>query len=358
MITLIEKLKLYKFDSNNIEWFTSYLSERYQQTVVSNVASDPGPVVSGVPQGSVLGPILFLIYINDLPNDIENTTVDIFADDTTLFTSGNNVSSITSSLESDLQNVQAWCKNNCMALNAAKTKVMYIAPKSKSSSASDTLPHLQLDSEILQVSSCEKLLGINIDNSLSWHTHVSNTLKRCNSYLYLLSRIKHFLSIETRKLFYNAYIMPHLDYCCVVWGNCNQSLLDKVVRFQKQAARVILHVTDFNTPSEEMFSTLNWMTFPERIKYQKSILMYKIIHKRAPQYLLEDLTFTSSVHNRNMRSSSTYKTYIPKPKTEFFRKTLLYSGSVLWNELPTHIQNAKSVPTFKHLYLKWKKQSL
>ena len=124
------------------------------------------------------------------------------------------------------------------------------------------------DSKI-KVSSVEKLLGVTISNTLRWDAHIDHHIKKCNFYLFLLSRIKVFLSRRNRILFYNSYNLPHLDLCCIIWGNCSSTLGDKLVKFQKRAARVIVDC-DFYTPSSELFKELNWQTFPERVAYQKA----------------------------------------------------------------------------------------
>ena len=114
--------------------------------------------------------------------------------------------------------------------------------------------------------------------------HIDHLIKKCNSYLFVLSRIKVFLSRRNRILCYNSYILPHLDICCIIWVNCSSTLEDKLVKFQKRAARVILDC-DFYTPSSELFKELNWQTFPERVTYQKGSLMYRIINNICPDYL-------------------------------------------------------------------------
>ena len=245
-------------------------------------------------------------------------------------------------------------ESNKMILNTQKTKVMYITTKNKSHLIQTENCNLTINDDILHISSSEKLLGVTIDNNLSWDTHVINTLKKCNSLLYLLTRIKPFLSKSKRILFYNAYILPHIDYCCIIWGNCNKTLEDKIVKFQKRTARVILDITDITTPSEQLFTTLKWLRFPERVKFQKAILMFKVINNLAPSYLFKDFKFQSEIYTRQLRSSSPLQLYTPKPKIEFFRQSFVYSGSQIWNVLPKDIQNAKSIKQFKALYLKWK----
>ena len=159
-----------------------------------------------------------------------------------------------------------------------------------------------------------------------------------------------------RKLFFNAYILPHLDYCCVIWGNCNITQEDKLIRFQKRAARLILD-KDFTTPSKTLFNELNWLTFPDRVKFQKAVLLYKLFNDLSPVYLRNMFTFTSSIHERTLRSSSEFQLYSPRPNTELFRKSFAYSGSTIWNDLPNYVKSANSVFQFKKLYLYWKNRT-
>ena len=352
---LLKKLKLYKVDQSVYSWFSSYLENRLQQTHVSGVSSDLKQVVSGVPQGSILGPLLFLIFINDLPLAIKHSTTDIFADDTTLSVHNSSLNQIAESLTCDLVNVNSWCDLNRMSINVAKTKTMVVSSKPNANRIQNHLPFIELNNENIKYSSEEKLLGITIDRTLSWDKHVEIVLKKCNSLLYLLSRIKIFLTVPMRKLFFNAYILPHLDYCCVIWGNCNITQEDKLIRFQKRAARLILD-KDFTTPSKSLFSELNWLTFPKRVKFQKAVLLYKIFNGLSPDYLRNIFTFTSDIHERTLRSSSQFQLYSPRPNTELFRKSFVYSGSIIWNSLPYYVKNANSVIHFKQLYLQWSKQ--
>ena len=157
-------------------------------------------------------------------------------------------------------------------------------------------------------------------------------------------------------MFFNAYILPHLDYCCVIWGNCNITQEDKLIRFQKRAARLILD-KDFTTPSKILFTELSWLTFPERVNFQKAVLLYKIFNGLSPDYLKDMFIFTSDIHDRTLRSSSQFQLYSPRPNTEQYRKSFAYSGSLIWNDLPYFVKSAKSVAQFKRLYSKWKNSS-
>ena len=225
-----------------------------------------------------------------------------------------------------------------MSLNVSKTKLMYISSRHKQQILANCDRDVSICDSKIQVSSVEKLLGVKISNSLCCDAHIDQLIKKCNSYLLLLSRIKVFLSRRNRILFYNSYNLPHLDLCCISCGNCSSTLEDKLVKFQTTAARVILEC-DFYTLSSDLFKELNWQTFPERVTNQKAFLKCRIINNICP----------------DTRSTNCNQLYTPKPNCELFRKSFMNSGADIWNSLPLHFKNATSVHTFKSLYLKWKR---
>jgi len=130
-----------------------------------------------------------------------------------------NIDQVASTLSNELQRVNKWCENNHMAINISKTKLMYVTSKPTHRQLSNThsLPSVQLLDSVVDESSSERLLDVTIHNDLSWNTHIENIIKKCKTFLYLMSRIKVFLSFQNRKRFYNAYILPQFDFCCVIW---------------------------------------------------------------------------------------------------------------------------------------------
>jgi len=351
---LLNKLQLYQFSSKSQKWFASYLKDRSQRVCVSGKLSKSSAITSGVPQGSVLGPILFIMYINDLPLHLQNSTTDMFADDTTVSAIGKSVDEVQSTLQNELKVAESWCETNTMIPNAQKTKSMFISASRHVQNKVQTISNqnLLLQGQLIEKSSSEKLLGVHIDKHLSWKVHVENTLKKCNSLLYLLLRIRYFINVHVRKLFFNAYILPHLDYCCTIWGNCSKDLLDSMLKFQKRAARIILN-KDYDYPSDELFKELKWMKFSDRVTYKKSLLVYMSINNIAPSYLNDKFTLSSNIHNRVLRSANNSELYVPKPRLEFSRKSLSYSGAKIWNGLPLYIREATTIQQFKCLYLQW-----
>ena len=244
---LLQKLRSYKFDNQSLAWFNSYLSDRTQQVHISGKLSTERDIKAGVPQGSVLGPLLFILFINDLPLHIDFCELDLYADDATMTAFSSSLSTLLNFMRSDLHNFLNCCVDNDMTLNLAKTIAMFLSSKQNINRILSDPPNIVLNGEPIRISQQEKLLGINIDSSLSWHSQIDKALKKCNTLLFLLGRIKQYLSIPIRKLFYNAYILHHLDYCCTIWGNTTADSINAVVKFQKRAARLILD-RDFDAP--------------------------------------------------------------------------------------------------------------
>jgi hypothetical protein len=205
---------------------------------------------------------------------------------------------------------------------------------------------LTINSEQLQHSTCEKLLGIKIDSNLNWKNQIDQICSKISSKIYLLSKIKKYLNLESRQLFYLGYILPLIDYCCVVWGNCSNEGLNRILKLQKRTARLILD-QDPIAPSEPLFKQLGWMSIEQRIKYHKYLLVSKCLKNEAPVYLKNKIQYLSDKNPYCLRNVVSEKLQIPKAKTELFKKTFAYSGPKLWNELLFSIRQASSHNAFK-----------
>ena len=259
---LLEKLRIYQCDDNSSKWFRSYLTGRTQQTSVKGHLSETAVITAGVPQGSIMGPLLFILYMNDLPLHIDNN-IDMFADDSTLYTSGHNVDEIQRSLQTNLNAVTTWCEDNRMVLNVAKTKCMLITTKQRRHHLRNNQLAITLNDQELQQVKQHKVIGVVVDENLLWREHANVFFKKVSQTLALFRRIKHFLPKWSKIMFYNAYIMPHLDYCVTVWGDSSD--VNKLAKLQKQAARIILDC-HYLTSSKDMFCKLKWLPMKDRVK--------------------------------------------------------------------------------------------
>ena len=341
---LIQKLQLYKFDDSSLKLLESYLKNRCQKVRLGKYVSNKTELIAGVPQGSVLGPLLFILFINDMPLVVKQSIIDIFADDATLQNSSQKIDEISKNLQLDINYIQTWCKQNDMVLNETKTKSMVIGTKQRLSKLESNLS-LEINNEIIENSKSEKLLGVFIDQNLDFDKHIDYVCKNVSSKIGLLNKIKKFLPLHTRKLYYNAYILPVIDYCLTVWGSAPKFQLERIHKLQKRAARIILDMPP-ETPSLPLFEQLDWLNIYERLEYNKYILLYKSTQNLTPTYINELFSFNTT-ENYSSRSSTNNDMYIKRHKTKMFEKSLQYSGPRLWNALPVNIRESSNINQFK-----------
>ena len=284
-------------------------------------------IKSGVPQGSILGPILFLIYINDITFEIQRSLIDLYADDATLYAKHTNVQEIESTLQSDLNSVSEWCKTNNMAIHPLKSKCMLLGTNAKLNKASAL--NLYVDEVQIDNVTSKKLLGIVIDSSLSWNLQVDFVCKKINAKIALLKRLNYFLTDQMRQLFYKAYILPMFDYCCSVWGKNKQSHIKKITMLQKRSAKVILF-KPIRTPSRELFKQLEWLNFEYRCKYQTAVLVYKSLNNLTPSYV-RDIIKISNNNTYQLRSSTRKDIARIRYKTQYKKHSFAYYSGDVWN---------------------------
>ena len=267
-----------------MKWFRSYLTDRRQKVSFKNVCSRFNSVDYGIPQGSILGPLLFLIFINDMPCHLKDVYVSMYADDTCLKKSAYTVETLQTYLRNAMVNLCEWCKANHLVINIQKSNYMIICNRQKRTYLNCDLIHLPIYDSFLNVQTCVKVLGVSIDNSVCWIEHIDKLTTELSQLIGLLYRIKCYLSFEVRILFYNSYILPHIDYCINVWGNASQCHIDKLQVLQNRAARVILDA-DLYTSSQILLKRLKWMSIAERKDYQTCILLFKGLNGMAPESL-------------------------------------------------------------------------
>ena len=248
---LLGKLQSYGIKGLMHDVLTSYMTNRLQMVSVGSLSSKTLPMVSGIPQGSCLGPLLFLIYVNDIPSAITSCEAHLYVDDTTLTSTSSDLSYINDALQEGANILTKWADQNKMVIHPKKTKCMIIGSQRKLSSLTDTL-HLSVYDSNISKSECEKLLGVYIDSTLSWDENISKTIKKFNTKIEFIRRAKPFLSLKHTKLLYNSIARPVLEYCCSVWGNCSSELLQQLLLSQKRAARMILNA-DRLSPSINLF---------------------------------------------------------------------------------------------------------
>ena len=339
---LLSKLEMYGFNSNAINLLSRYLSHRTQICQLTNVYSGEGEVICGIPQGSILGPLLFLIYINDLPNCLECTTPRMFADDTNLTAVGETLDEVRERADVDMGNVQKWLRANKLSLNIGKTECVLIGSKTKHA---DSQLQLESDNEIVKKVKNTKVLGVQLDENLNWEKHIDYISSTISSGIGAIKRLREVVDQSTLVKVYNALVQRYFDYCSEVWDCFNKGLSDRLQKLQNRAARIIMGLKNEHGQSTIALKSLGWMTLEERRAQLKAKLMFKIVNGLALQRLCDIFKNVDEIHNYNLRGSST-KLYIPKPKTEFFKNSFGYSGAKQWNQIPEEIRNSGSLKSF------------
>ncbi len=341
---LVRKLNSLGITGNENNWFKSYLSNRTQCVSINGCVSTPNVIMSGVPQGSILGPLLFLLFINDMPKNIGNSTVDMYADDTLIYVSHKDVDVIEKYLNEDLACLGKWLDDNLMKVNVSKTKVMLLGTNSKTSKIDDI--NVFMNNTRVEKVNCFKYLGVTIDANLKWTDHVNNVYRKmCNS-LGIMRRIKPFIPQSSLVTIYNTMFLPHLDYGIIVWSNCGDSQLNKIQKLQNTAMRIILSAP-FRTHINDMLRTLGFMDVRSRISYVTGCMMYKVLNGMAPSYLNDSFNYVNNIHSLRTRRSRAGDLYIPRCNTNYGKNTFQYKGCILWNVMCRNIRNCNNFMSFK-----------
>ena len=332
-----------------LSWFTSYLSNRKQTVLINNKHSKPAHLTCGVPQGSVLGPVLFTLYTSPLSTIIKSHSLrhHFYADDTQLYDSDSpeNIQAILSRTSDCYSDVKNWMTNNKLQLNDDKTEAVLISTRQKLSQLPPSLS-LQLCNTSIPITNSAKNLGVHLDSTLSMQNFVSQTAKSCFYHLRRISLIRKHLSIEATVKLVLCFIMSRIDYCNSLLSGINETSIHTLQRIQNNAARLVLKKkkTEHTSP---LLSQLHWLPVSKRIHYKLNTLCYKCLNKAAPDYLTTLLNIYTP--SRTLRSASDpLKLCTPRTKLHTFGpRAFSVSGPLCWNRLPLSIRQQPTFSAFK-----------
>ena len=233
------------------------------------------PINCGVPQGSIIGPLLFLLYINDLPNCLARACPRMYADDTNITVSANNAADLKTMLNDELSNLNLWLRANKLSLNITKTEYMIIGSRQRLRATTENqIIEVCIEGKKITRVAESKSLRVYIDETLSWKKHMKELSKKIASGIGALKRLMPFISKDTAVIIYKALIEPHFDYCSSVWYGISDTLSQKLQKLQNRAARVITKST-YDTSAKPLLNSLNWDDLATRRKKQLLISVFK-----------------------------------------------------------------------------------
>ena len=336
-ITCTKLSTLFNFSLSATKLVRSYLTGRSQRVSVNNSLSDSLDVMKGVPQGSILGPLLFNLYINDLPDILENCRIHIYADDIQLYTfcNADSIANCIVNLNYELNKIFEWATNNHLCLNPQKSKCLVISKKLINITELD--PPC-IGSQNINFCDTAKNLGITFDRTLSWNSHISSVVGKVYGMLRFLWSTQEFTPLSIRLLLSKTYLLPTLLYGCEIFANSSQASKHKLNVLFNNIARYIFkrhrhdHISEY---SKKIFG----YSFENLLNLRTLATLHKIIFSKEPEYLYRHITLSQSSRNN--------KIIIPRHRTLLSERQFFVHSARLWNLLPISTTLIQSTHLFK-----------
>ena len=320
---IVSKLKAAGISGTELHWFKDYLSNRTQQVNVENELSGARLITSGVPQGSILGPLLFVMLINDLPSRLNTCSTLMYADDTVLFYSSKDVNEIERALCRDLQLLESWLRDNSLFLNKSKTECVLFGTASRLSTV--TSFSIYVSGSLIERVSEFKYLGVVLDKSLSWTAHVKYILGKAEKRVGMLSRIRTNVTTDTAHLIYKSFILPVIDYSDTVWNCCGKVNSDNLEKLHRRAAHLIVR----NQCSDAALQSLAMESLENRRKKHVYRSVTKCMIGKFPQFFINYFNYNREITGRQTRQSNLL--HLPRVRTEVAKKSFFYSGAQIFD---------------------------
>ena len=314
---LLTKLRYYGIKGTSLSWFTSYLENRYQYVECNGTSSSLKEIETGVPQGSILGPLLFIIYMNDIHFASENFKFILYADDTTLvsplcsFTlssNSNDINQMSSLINFELSKISDWLAVNKLSLNAEKTKYMIFHNYQKVI-AENNIPHLTLNGSVIERVTQFNFLGLTINENMNWKSHSSKIANKISRTLGVMNRLKRYLPMAAMKLMYDSLILSHLQFGITCWGFD----WNRIFKLQKRAMRIMTN-KKFNAHTEPIFKELKMLKIKDIFNIQClkfcSNLKTTVCHLFSNQSWNTTMNFT--ILKQGTETNSTFSPHVQK----------------------------------------------
>ena len=327
---LLKKLDHYGIRGVANAWFNSYLTNRKQYVSISGFDSDLKTAEFGVPQGSVLGPLLFLIYINDLHQAIKFCTTRHFADDTNLLINNNSLKQIKKHLNLDLRKLCNWLRANKISLNCSKTELIIFRNPKKQINYD---PKIKINGKKLVPSQSVKYLGIILDPNLTWSPHVDSLSAKLSRATGMLAKTRHYVSENTLRSIYFGIFSSLLTYGSQIWGQFANKHVNRLQKLQNKAIRII-NFGDYREPVDPLYYRSKILKLSDHVKLQNFIFVHNSLNDNLPLSLKNTFKITADKYVYNTRASAQHIIELPKVRTSYYGLySIRYRSSAHWNLL-------------------------
>ena len=338
---LLQKLTHIGLTTSTTQWFRSYLTNRSQITSVGDAHSASTEMPIGVPQGSILGPLLFLIYVNDLPDCHLASDIILYADDTVLYYSSKSVSDLEHHINADLGTVSEWFSRNLLTLNISKCNFVIFGSPQKLNRIQGI--SVKVEGTSIERTQSFKYLGVTLQQSMSWADHVDAISMKINQRIGLIRRIRNLLLLQARVALYNALILPLFDYGDVIWGDKNNdTIMSELQILQNKAAKVMLGQPP-RSSSTEALKSLDLKSLSTRRFFHRCIAIHKCLIGETDFSF--NFTKSQAVHSYNTRRSNDIR--LPLPRTNWGKQTFIFHAAKDWNSLPNDLKECNILSIFK-----------
>ncbi|MES9992730.1 MAG: reverse transcriptase family protein, partial [Candidatus Thiodiazotropha sp.] len=337
---LLYKLHSVGINGSLLHWFTDYLRNRTQRVVLPGASSNWKPINAGVPQGSILGPLLFLVYINDIVENI-NSKIRLFADDTSLYIIVDDPLEAAQTLNSDMEKIHEWASKWLVTFNPSKSESLLFSRKH----IKPHHPPIIMNNEVISEVNTHKHLGLTFSNDCTWHDHLALIKTKAWHRINIMRKLKFTLDRKSLEKIYFAFIRPLLEYADVVWDNCTQYEANELEKIQIEAARIVTGGTKL-VSLNLLYAETGWETLASRRDKHKIIVFYKMYSGLSPTYL-------SSLIPPTVGANVTYNLRNPNNIQTIHTNSQLYYNSFLpsvirnWNLLPEDVRNSTSTAALK-----------
>ena len=336
---LLLKLRHFGISGTLHAWIKNFLTQRTQQVVLDGATSSSIAVTSGVPQGTVLGPLLFILYLNDLPDGL-SSQVRLLADDCILYRKVNSVED-SNLLQNDINSLCEWESKWKMKFNVSKCFAMCVTHKRK-----PLLTSYKMNNSPLQIVSSHTYLGVEINSKLNWAEHINSISAKANRVLGLLRRNLYSCSRKVKEAAYKTLVRPKLEYCSSIWDPYHQEYTNKLEAVQRRAARFVCKEQRRKSSVSSMIAELKWPSLEERRTRARLILVYKAVHHLVA-INLDSSVLKPVVNGISTRNSSTISFHHPITRKDCYKFSFIPRTMVEWNCLPSVTREAPSVDSFR-----------